>query len=351
MNTFFAHHTYPRPLEFHELEKGWLPRESRFESEIKEMVGAPKEAHFLLAEDRAAANFCALFSTYADFIRENGRTHLLAPFGEHPSIVQGIHRLENFEIQGKFLPLNSQGQITKQVVEEHLRPRSAMLSISWAHDLTGVVQPIHEIYEACQAKEVRLHVDITHAIGKLFLHGGFDLLTFDGAFLGAPRGTGVLISQEKMTPNAFGGAPPVPALLTALAEGTARAIDQMDQMALEVGPLRDQLERGLQEAIPECQPFFTEVERLPNVAVIAFPGVHAELLECALQRAGVWVTHGEGRLAEILKACGFEAMVAHSALSFALSTLTTKEEVEKGVALISEVVAALRPISEGVLCS
>lgn len=351
MNFFFAHHTIPRPVLPFEPLNGWLPREGNFTSEIKEMVGGRKEDYFLLTEDRGSANFCALFSTYVDVVRETGRTHLLMPFGEHPSISEGIRRLEKFEVEGKVLPLNSQGQLTKQVVDEHLRSRSAMLSISWAHDLTGVVQPIHEIYDICRAKEVRLHVDVTHAIGKLFFQGGFDLLTFDGAFLGAPRGTGALISQEKVVPNAFGQAPHSPAILSALTAGVARALDQIDQMALEVARLRDLLETDLKKVVPDCELFFREVERLPNVAVVAFPGIHAELLQLALQRTGVWTTHGDGRLAEVLKACGVQPMVAHSALSFSLSTLTTQEEVEKGVALIAETVAALESISEGVLCS
>ncbi len=350
MNFFFAQHEFPRPFLPFESGKDWLPRQGNWEKEIKEMVGAKSEDHFLLTEDRSSANFCALFSTYTDCIRETGRTHLLFPFGEHPSITEGVKRLEKFEVEGKELPLNEQGQLTKRILDEHIRARSAMLSISWAHDLTGVVQPIDELFEICHARGVKLHVDMTHAIGKLFFSGGFDILTFDGAFLGAPRGTGALISREKVVDIAFGKAPAPPNCTNALLNGVALALDQIDQMALEVARLRDLFETKLKEAYPSCELFFTDVERLPSVAVVAFPGIQRELLHLALQRTGVWATEGQGRLAEILKACGVDPLVAHSALSFSFSTLTTQQEIEKGAELIAETAKTLLPIGEGVLC-
>lgn len=294
------------------------------------------------------SHFQVIYATYKDFIRETGRTHLHALEMEVNSITAQIKELEKFDVCGKFLPVNAQGQLTKEILAEGLNPRSAMLSISWANGLTGIIHPLEDIVEICRQKQVRLHVDISHVIGKLYLHlqsYDVDFFTFDARFFHGPASVGGIITKESFTPcfesedRDF----------TVLNNAFHRALDQIDHVCTEIARLRDKFEQGMKEAAVECTIFFQEVHRLPHISVMAFPGANAEALLYLCARQGIYVGNGGGndpKLATVLSQMGIESALAHSALSFALSAETTEEEIDLAIEIVTDNVKKLQSYSK-----
>src|SRR5690606_9625349 len=124
-------------------------------SDICSLLPSPKEAKRWL-----------LFSMYAEFVRETGRNHFLLPSLDiDPALSQ---EMEKLGCMVKKLPMNECGQLTGELLEETLKPRSSLVSISFAHPLTGVIQPVVELAKICEEKQVRLHVDASAVIGKVF---------------------------------------------------------------------------------------------------------------------------------------------------------------------------------------
>ncbi len=260
----------------------------------------------------SSAHFQVLLSHYMDFIRETGRTHILALEAD-----ANLKRLEKFEVQGKILALNEQGQLTGKALEEAIRARSSLLSLSWAHPLTGVIQPAGELIAVCKEHDVKVHLDVTSALGKLDLEPlDVDYLTIKGAALGVPGQIEAILSKEKL----WSGETFPYACYSTLVRGVELALEERDSYALEVGHLRGLLEKELEGHV-----LFQEVERLPNTVVAAFEEIHAEQLVFALKRQGIMAeAHGAKQVAFILRA------------------ETTQEEILRVAQVVREEVQKLR---------
>jgi cysteine desulfurase len=310
------------------------------------LLGAGKEDRFFFASSGAEAEREIYFSHYIDFIRQTGRNHFLTFPIVAPTTQASLKRLEIFGCSHKTVSLNLQGQLSKNAVEETLRARSSLLSVPWADSLTGVIQPIEEIADVCKRQGVRLHVDATAALGKLFFRFqdlGADYLSFDGM----QEGTGGFLVKGEI---------PVEAPLTLNATGLNQLTDSLDQLmhffdyySTETVRLRDKLEKGIQESCNEARFLFSSVERLPNYSLIAFPGIASESLLYFLQRKGIGAFNGNGRLALHLIACGLEPELAHSAICFTLSHKITEEEIDRMIEQITIFVKKLRNLSKQLL--
>jgi cysteine desulfurase len=265
---------------------------------------------------------------------------------EDAPILRAFNQFEKVGCLGKMLPVNEKGQLSLETLASEIRPRTSLLSLQWAHGLTGVIQPIEAIAKLCQERGIHLHVDASAVIGKLFFRFQdlpCDYLSFDGEKIHAPKGTAAVVTKGATIPLPSYNIAGWVALSTALKE----AFDRFDHMATEVARLRDKLERGVEGA----QVFFQDVERLPNTAVIAFPGVHAEALLFFLNRKGVYATCGGGnaqKLSHVLQLCGVEPSLAQSAVSFNLSYETTEEEIDLALEVIHQAVKKLRQLGEKV---
>lgn len=346
---FLDHHTKTKPSKaiaeqmMRDEAAHWITGPTkRARNELLELFDA-SESMFHLMGSGAEANFQVLFSHYMDQIRETGRTHILSMESEGKEILGAIKRLEKFEVQGKILPVNENGHLTKEVFSGAVRARSSLLSLSLAHPLTGVVQPIHDLIEVCKENEIRVHVDLSAAIGKLYLPlEGIDFLTFDGRLLHCPGQIGGLIVKKGVpfTRAGFGGEEAPYSYFAALKSAVEKTHERIDTYAMEVGRLRGLFEKKLGELGAHL--FFQDVERLPNMVVAAFEGVHGEALLEALKKQGVFATTGNGELARVLGACGIEPHFAACGVSFALSDETTQEEVERAAETLSELLEKLK---------
>lgn len=341
----------------HQMGQELFPALNKGTEEILDILGAIPEDRFYFFSSNVDAVSHLFLSHYFDSIRHTGKNHILTTNIEEAPVLMSLKRLEEVGCSGKILPVNFQGQLTKDVLDEALRPRTSILSLSWANGLTGVIHPIADLAAVCKAKDVRVHVDASYVIGKLYFRLEdlpIDFLTFDGSFLHAPKGTGGLIAKGKtlfspplsvMTGIPVGG---ISALAVALEQGQ----DMFDHMCLETARLRDKLEAGVLKGFPEATVLFQKAERLPNCSAIAFPGVVSDALLFLLHRKGVYASLGGGqcqKLSHILVASGVDEMLAQCALSFSLSFETTEEEIDYAIKTIVECAHKLQEFSRKIL--
>ena len=325
---------------------------------IYALVGANEKQHFVFTSSGAEAINQAIFSTYFDVTRLTGKNHFItSQIDEAPSIMS-IGRLEQLGCIGKMVEPDKEGRITPDILSEAISPRTAMISLSWANGLTGVINPVKEIAELCKSRGICLHLDATHVLGKLFYdldEIGADMITFNGDQIHGPKGSGGLFYREgmKCSPLIVGGleqaggragAINMPAL-AALGQAAREMVENRDLICTETARLRDLLEAGILSEYPEAQVLFKEQERLPNCTTIVFPGIFNEALLYALNRKLIFANIGGGSFQQIglvLRACGVPDILANSAVSFGLSRETSADQIERAVAMISEIASKLR---------
>ena len=189
MNTFYRDPWVESSLSFQQLS-----------NEILKSLGDGGDSVFHFSSSGAEAINSAFCSHYFDTLRSSGQNHILTSQLENAPIFFSIQRLEELGCTAKLLYPNEQGQITKQMLLAAIKPRTGLLSISWAQGLTGVIHPLADLAEVCREKDVALHVDATYALGKIYFclkDLPIDFLTFDGQLLHAPHGTGGIICKKE----------------------------------------------------------------------------------------------------------------------------------------------------------
>ncbi len=332
---------------------------------IYALLGAHEDDDFVFTSSGAEAVNHILFSAYCDITMDTGKNQFItSQIDEAPSIM-AIGRLERFNCVGKMAAGNNHGKILAAAIADAMNPRTAMVSISWANGLTGVINPIQEISDLCLSRGVALHVDATHVLGKMY----FDLheinptfLSFNGDHLHAPKGTGgfYIKSGAKCSPFIIGGIEQAGhragsyniAGLAALGQAAVEALDSRDLLCTETARLRDKLEQGVLEGYPDATVLFSHEERLPHCSAIAFPGINNEAMLFALNRKGLYASIGGGSFQQIsivLKAVGVAEHLAHCSVAFSLSRQTTEEEIDRAIAIIVESAKKLRNISKGLI--
>ncbi len=353
---------FPSP---HQVGANMLPAIEQSYRSIYQLLEAPKEDDFVFTSSGAEAVNQVVFSGYYDIYLTTGRNHFLTSQIDEAPAIMAMGRLERMGCVGKMVPASRQGTITVEAVAESITPRTALLSLSWANGLTGVIHPVREIAKLCRERGIRFHLDASHVLGKLFFDPediGADLYSFDGSHLHAPQGTGGLLIKNgiKISPLIAGGTEQAGhragclnvAGLVALGAAAQDALESRELVCTEVARLRNQLEKGILSGFPDAQVLFKDQERLPNCTTIAFPGIVNEWLLYTLNRKGVYASIGGGNFQQIgllLKACGVSEEVSHTALSFSLSRETNEDEIERAIDIIVETVKKLRPLSSNLI--
>lgn len=371
-NVYLDHHTVTRPfssaiekmLPFYR-EKWGVSSASHYKGQelLSDNEQSKKQMlKSLGAQEQSVVHFCAggaeaintvFFSHYFETVRRTGQNHILTGQLESAPILLSLQRLEEFGCATKLLLPNTQGQINKDILLNAIRPRTGLLSLSWAQGLTGVIHPISDLAEICLEKNIAFHVDASHILGKLYFRLQdlpIDFFTFDGKLIHAPQGTGGLITKKKMPFSTLiiGDASPPIAGMIALEEALSQNARLCDHICLETTRLRDKLEREIKRALSDAVVFFEHVERLPNCSAMGFPYISGEALLYLLHRNAVYATIGGGacqRLSHVLIASGVDSLLAESAVSFSLSYETTEEEIDYAIETIILCVKHLKQCS------
>ena len=317
------------------------------------LLGAQDQDQLFFTSGGAQSIYQVFLTTYMQRARETGKTLFLVSETEEARVLSMCKQLELLGCSFKTLAVNAKGQVTSEVLESAITPRTALVSLSWANGLTGVLQPIADLAEVCKKKEVLLHVDASYVFGKSFFRFqdlGVDFLTLDGSAIHAPKDTGLTLAKA-----GFGAEPLVPGkeeLSTPAIAAFTKALEMMQEKfehyCMEVARLRDRFEQGVTKACPTSQILFKEADRLPTTSVIAFPPIFSESLLFLLNTKGIYASIGDGKfqpLPLVLKATGLDEKIASSALSFCLPYDMTEEDIDRSIEIIAECVKQLQAVA------
>ena len=286
---------------------------------------------------------------------------------EHPAVEESARYLERFHgFSVDVVPVDSYGQVTPKSLGDVLRPETALVSVMYANNEVGTVQPITELAALARERGIPFHTDAVQAAGWLALDTkalGVDALSISGHKLGAPKGCGVLYvrSRTRMEPLIHGGGQErgrrsgtenvagAVGLATALALSQAR---QQDQQA-RVTALRDNFVSTVLSAVPGAFLTGHPTDRLPSVASFCFPGTSGESVLLELERQGVVCSSGSACAAgsdapsPVLTALGIPAEVAQTAVRFSFDSSVTAEDLAAAAAAVGSAVTSVRALGAG----
>ena len=292
-----------------------------------------------------------------------GKTHIISTAFEHHAVLHTLQKLEKEGFTITLLEVHETGRITPQQVAEAITDETCLVTVMYANNEIGTIQPIAEIGALCRARKITFHTDAVQAAGHLAIDVGaenIDMLSLSGHKFHGPKGVGALYVRKGVTlsPLIEGGGQERRkragtenvAGIVGLAAALREACDHLEEHAVQVGALRDKLIRGL-SAIPHSALNGDPAGRLPGNVSFCFEGIEGESLLLLLDDKGICASSGSactsGSLdpSHVLLAIGRPHEVAHGSLRLSLSHETTPEEVDTMLREIPGVVEYLRNLS------
>ncbi|MGA2540254.1 MAG: cysteine desulfurase NifS [Verrucomicrobiota bacterium] len=307
------------------------------------------------------SNNAALHSALAT---HPGRRHILTTAVEHSAIINHCAFLQKQGCEVTFLPVDADGSLDLHLLDKSIRPDTALVSVMWANNETGVLFPIEEIAAICHSKNVLFHTDATQVPGKLKMDVkalDADLLTLSAHKLHAPKGVGLLYVKRrtKFQPYLLGGhqergrraGTENVAAIVAFGRAAELALANLQDENTRVRALRDRLEDTILSTIPNTIRNGAKEPRLPNTSNIAFDFVEAEAILLLLDQIGVCASSGSacttGSLepSHVLTAMGLSPARARGCIRFSLGIYNTAEEVDHLLHHLPQIIKKLREIS------
>ncbi len=320
----------------------------------------PNEIYF--TSGGSEADNQALLSA-ARVLKDKGKKHLVSLNIEHHAILHTLKKLEKEGFEVTLLAPESNGIVDVNKVRDAIREDTALVSIMFANNEMGAIQPIPEIGAICKEKGVLFHTDAVQAAAHLPIDVqamNIDMLSMSAHKFHGPKGVGVLYARNgvRLVNVIEGGAqergkragtcnvPGDAALAAALEEGVAN----MEANAKKTAALRDRLIQGLSD-IPHSKLNGDPVKRLPGNVNYSFEGVEGESLLLALDEEGIRCSSGSACTSEsldpshVLMGMGVPVEAAHGSLRFSLNEENTEEEVDYIIEKVHEIVALYRKMS------
>lgn len=328
---------------------------------IAACIGADAKEIFFTSGGSEADNQ-AIFSA-AKLGERHGKKHIISTAFEHHAVLHTLEKLKKQGFDVELLGVHKNGVVTPEQVRAAFRPETCLVTVMFANNEIGTIQPIKEIGEICREKGVLFHTDAVQAVGHLPINvreQNIDLLSLSAHKFHGPRGIGVLYAKKGIVLETLinGGAqergkragtenlPAIRGMTAALEE----AVGNINSYTAKLIPLRNRLIEGLSK-IPYSELNGDRENRLAGNVNFCFEGIEGESLLLLLDDKGICASSGSactsGSLdpSHVLLAIGRPHEVAHGSLRLTLGEETTAEDVDYIVKSVSEVVAYLRGMS------
>ncbi|MBC8073743.1 MAG: IscS subfamily cysteine desulfurase [Deltaproteobacteria bacterium] len=300
----------------------------------------------------------------AEYLAEQGN-HIITVVTEHKAVLDTCKHLERHGCEVTYLPVDAEGLITAQQVADAITDKTVLVSVMFANNETGVIQPISEIGQVCRARKVLFHTDATQAFGKVPLDVdamSIDLMSISAHKIYGPKGIGALYVRRRkprvrLAPQIHGGGHErgnrsgtlnVPSIV---GFGTAARIarEDMAEDTARIIALRDHLRDRLMNEIDHVFVNGSREHVLPGHLNISFAYIEGESLLMALKdvalSSGSACTSASLEPSYVLRAMGLNDELAHSSLRMTIGRFTTKEELDHVADVLREQVARLREMS------
>ncbi|HHB75080.1 MAG TPA: cysteine desulfurase NifS [Desulfobulbus sp.] len=330
---------------------------------IADLIGAdPSEIVFTSCGTESDST--AILSALQTFPEQR---HLVTTRVEHPavkSLCDSLTQLTGHKHRTTRLMVDSDGMLDMNSYREALSEDTAIISIMWANNETGVIFPVEEMAAMAKERDILFHTDAVQAVGKIPINmkkNQIDFLSISGHKLHAPKGVGVLYVR-KGTPfvpflngghqehGRRGGTENVASII-GLGRACELAAATMEEENTRVKALRDRLEQGLLASIPKSMLNGHPTERLPNTTNISFEFVEGEAILLHMNRynicasSGSACTSGSLEPSHVMRAMGVPFTAAHGSIRFSLSVYNTEKEVDYVLEKMPAIIADLRAMS------
>ena len=329
--------------------------------DVAAVIGA-KPSEIIFTSGGSEADNQAIRSAAA-LGRKNGKMHIISSAFEHHAVLHTLEALQKEGFEITLLPVHENGIVRPEEVAAAIREDTCLVSIMYANNEIGTIQPVREIGAICREKKVLFHVDAVQAVAHIpvnVVKDNIDLLSASAHKFHGPKGVGFLFARRgvALTNLIEGGAqergkragtenvPGIASMAAALKEVYAA----MAENAAHLTKMRDRLIRGLRE-IPHSALNGDETHRLPGNVNFCFEGIEGESLLLLLDDKGICASSGSactsGSLdpSHVLLAIGRVHDVAHGSLRLSIGEEITEEEVDYIIASVKEVVEYLRSFS------
>ncbi len=359
MLPFFSE-LYGNPSSMHSFggNLGFKVREAR--ARIANLLGAQPD-EILLTSGGTESDATAIHAALA---ANPHKRHIVTTRVEHPAIKNLFEQYGKNGYQVSFIPVDREGRIDMQAFLDSLTDETAVVSMMWANNETGVLFPIEDVAAELHERGILLHTDAVQAVGKVpidLARTPVDMLSLSSHKLHGPKGIGALFIRKgtKFKPLMVGGhqeqgrragTENVPGII-GLGKACELAEANLADIGTRVRGLRDRLETTLLEAVPQCMVNGDRPNRLPNTASIAFEYVEGEAILLMMNEFGIAASSGSactsGSLepSHVLRAMGIPFTAAHGSIRFSLSHFTTAEEIDFVIDKMPPIIERLRQMS------
>jgi len=292
------------------------------------------------------------------------KKHIVISRVEHPAIRTLCSHLSTQGYKITELPVDKNGILDLENLEKSLTPDTAIVSLMWGNNETGVIFPVEEAARMAHDKGIIFHTDAVQSTGKIPINmknNVIDMLSISGHKLHAPKGIGVLYIRRgtKFSPFLIGGhqekgrrgGTENAAGIAGLGKACELAAKNMEKENTHVRSLRDKLERGLLSRISHSRVNGDIQNRLPNTTNISFEFVEGEAILLLMNELGICASSGSactsGSLqpSHVLRAMGVPFTMAHGSIRFSLSVYNTEEEVDFVIEKMPAIIERLRGMS------
>ncbi|WP_313526002.1 cysteine desulfurase NifS [Anaerotignum sp.] len=295
---------------------------------------------------------------------KNKGNHIITTKIEHHAILHTCEYLEKHGYEVTYLPVDEFGKISLDELEKSIRPETILISVMFANNEIGTIQPIAEIGKLAREKGVFFHTDAVQAVGHVPIdveEMQIDLLSMSGHKLGAPKGIGAIYIRKGIAiqPLIFGGAQEkkkragtenIPGIV-GLGKAVELAVNEMEVETKRLVALRDKLISGILEKVPYSRLNGHPTDRLPGNCNISFAYIEGESMLLLLDAMGIAASSGSactsGSLdpSHVLMAIGLPHEIAHGSLRLTLDRVNSEEDVDFVLSKVPEVVQKLREMS------
>lgn len=355
---------YGNPSSMHTFggQVGDALKEAR--EQIADLVGASAD-EIIFTSCGTESDSTAILSALQAFPEKR---HIVTTRVEHPAVknlCENIDNLTGHKHKITQLPVDREGMIDLQRYEDSLTDDTAIVSVMWANNETGVIFPIAAMAEIAKSRGILFHTDAVQAVGKIPIDlkktSSIDFLSVSGHKLHAPKGIGVLYVRRGTPYAPFligghqehgrrGGTENVASII-GLGKACALAGARLQEENTRVKAMRDKLENGLLEKISHSMLNGHKTERLPNTTSVSFEFVEGEAILLHLDRFGICASSGSactsGSLepSHVLRAMGVPFTAAHGSIRFSLSVYNNEEEVDFILDKLPPIIENLRELS------
>ena len=362
MQPYFSE-MYGNPNSLHKFGTATHPALKNAINQIYSAINASDNDDIIFTSCATESNNWVLKSVWIDHILNGDKNHIVTTEVEHPSVLSTCKFLEEQGVQVTYLPVNDEGIVEPHTVKSFITDKTALVSVMWASNETGMIFPIKEIGEICKEKGVLFHSDGVQAVGKIpvdMQDVNVDFMSMSAHKFHGPKGIGALYIKDSqaLSPHLHGGEQMghrrsgtlnVPYII-GMGKALELATTNIEEKMASIRAKRDRLEDALLE-ISDTFVVGKREHRNPNTILISIRGVEGEGMLWDLNNSLIGASTGSACASEdleansVMLAIGADNELAHTGIRLSLSRFTTDAEIDYVIAQFKKAVERLRAIS------